>query len=99
MGTVELEVGEADHEAREGVPALHLHHALPPRAPVVVQRDLDIQCTVKSVCVRQPQREAQKAAAYGRWLLNRGEYQYKINIWEHFDWLLKTGWLLNRGDR
>jgi len=44
-------------------------------------------------------REAQKVAAYGRWLLNRGEHQYKINIWEHFDWLLKTGWLLNRGYR
>jgi len=44
-------------------------------------------------------REAQKVAAQGRWLLNRGEYQYKINIWEHFDWLLKTGGLLNRGDR
>jgi len=44
-------------------------------------------------------REAQKVAAYDRWLLNGGEYQYKINIWEHFDWLLKTGWLLNRGDR
>jgi len=44
-------------------------------------------------------REAQKVAAKGRWLLNRGEYQYKINVWEHFVWLLKTGWLLNRGDR
>jgi len=98
MGTVELEVGEADHEAREGVPALHLHHALPPRAPVVVQCDLDIQCTVKSVLGSHTM-EAQKVAAYGRWLLHRGEYQYKINIWEHFDWLLKTGWLLNRGDR
>ena len=62
MGTVELEVGEADHEAREGVPALHLHHALPPRAPVVVQRDLDIQCTVKSV-LGSHTREAQKVAA------------------------------------
>ena len=36
-------------------------------------------------------REAQKVAASGRWLLTRGEYQYKFNIWEHFVWLLKTG--------
>ena len=36
-------------------------------------------------------REAQKMAALGRWLLNRGEYQYKFNIWEHFVWLLRTG--------
>ena len=36
-------------------------------------------------------RKAQKVAAYSRWLLNRGEYQYKFNVWEHFVWLLKTG--------
>jgi len=44
-------------------------------------------------------RETQKVAAEGRWLLNKGEYQYEINVWEHFVWLLKTGWLLKRGDR
>ena len=53
--------------------------------------------TVKPV-LNSHTREAQKVAAKGRWLLNRVEYQYKINIWEHFVWLLKTGWLLNRGD-
>jgi len=44
--------------------------------------------TVKPV-LNSYTREAQKVA----------EYQYNINIWEHFDWLLKIGWLLNRGDR
>ena len=34
----------------------------------------------------------------GGCLIEVSEYHYKINIWEHFDWLLKTGWLLNRGD-
>jgi len=42
-------------------------------------------------CVKQPHKEAQKVAAEGRWLLNRGYYQYKFNIWEYFVWLLKTG--------
>jgi len=46
--------------------------------------------TVKPV-LSSHTREAQKVAALGRWLLNRGEYQYKFNIWEHFVWLLKTG--------
>ena len=49
--------------------------------------------------VKQPHKGITKVAAKGRWLLNRGKYQYKCNIWEHFVWLLKTGWLLNRGDR
>jgi len=44
-------------------------------------------------------REAQKVAAYGRWLLSGGEYQYKIKVWEHSVWLLKTGWLLTKDDR
>jgi len=44
-------------------------------------------------------KEAQKVAAYGRWLLSAGDYQYKIKVWAHFVWLLKTGWLLNKGDR
>jgi len=26
-----------------------------------------------------------------------GEYQYKV--WEHSVWLLKTNWLLNKGNR
>jgi len=43
--------------------------------------------------------EAQKVAALGRWLLSGGAYQYKIKVWEHSVWLLKTGWLLNKGDR
>ena len=51
------------------------------------------QITVKPV-LSSHTREAQKVAAYGRWLLNRGEYQYKFNIWEHFVCLLKTGWCL-----
>jgi len=34
-----------------------------------------------------------------KWLLSGGEYQYKLNIWEHFIWLIKTGWLLKRGYR
>jgi len=42
--------------------------------------------------------EAQKVAAYGRWLLNRGEYQHKVKVWEHFVLLLKTCWLINIGD-
>jgi len=44
-------------------------------------------------------KEAQKVAAYGRWLLIEGEDQYKIKVWEHSVWLLKTGWLLNKGER
>jgi len=43
--------------------------------------------------------EAQKVAALGKWLFIKGEYQYKIKVWEHLVWLLKTGWLLNKGDR
>ena len=35
----------------------------------------------------------------GGCLTGGGEYQYKINVWEHLVWLLQTGWLLNRGDR
>jgi len=51
--------------------------------------------TVKPVLSSHP-REAHKVAAYGRWLLNRGEYQYKIKVWEHSVWLLKrqVGWLI-----
>jgi len=41
------------------------------------------KCTVKHV-LSSHTREAQNVAAEGRWLLNRGEYQYKINVWEHF---------------
>jgi len=50
-------------------------------------------------CVKQSLKGSTKVAAYGRWLLSRGKYQYKIKIWEHSVWLLKTGWLLNKGDR
>ena len=49
-------------------------------------------CTVKPVLSSHP-REAQKVAAEGRWLLSSGEYQYKINVWEH------SVWLHNKGDR
>ena len=28
-----------------------------------------------------------------------GKYQYKIKVWEYSVWLLKTGRLLNKGDR
>jgi len=48
--------------------------------------------------LRSHWREAQKVAAFGRWLFIEGEYQYKIKIWEHLVWLLKTGWLLKKGD-
>ena len=44
-------------------------------------------------------REAQKLATYGRWLHSGGEYQYKIKVWEKSLWLLRTGWLFNKGDR
>jgi len=54
--------------------------------------------TVKPVLSSHP-REAKKMASYGKWLFNGGEYQNKIKVWEHSVWLLKTGWLLNRGDR
>jgi len=50
-------------------------------------------CTVKPVLSSHPW-EAQKAAAYGRWLLIGGEYQNKIKVWEHSVWLFKTVWLL-----
>jgi len=50
-------------------------------------------------CVNQPPREAQKMASQGRWLFKGGKYQNKIKIWEHIAWLLKTGWLPNKGDR
>jgi len=55
-------------------------------------------CTIKPVLGSHP-REAQKVAAYGRWLLSGGEYQYKIYVWERSVLVLKTGWLLNKGER
>jgi len=58
---------------------------------------LHYQYTVKPV-LSSHQWEAQKVAAYGRWLLNGGEHQYKIKVWKQIVWLLKTGWLLNRDD-
>jgi len=54
--------------------------------------------TVKLV-LSSHSRVAQKVAALGRWLLSGGEYQYKIKVWEHSVWLLKTGWLLKKSDR
>jgi len=50
-------------------------------------------------CVKQPHKGSTKSGCLRQVAANRGEYQYKMNVWEHFVWLLKTGWLLNRGDR
>jgi len=52
--------------------------------------DIDYLTTFKPV-LSSHTREAQNVAALGRWLLNRGEYQYQFYSWEHFVWLLKTG--------
>ena len=57
-----------------------------------------IICTVKPVFSSHPM-EAHKMPSEGRWLFNGGKYQNKIKIWEHIVWLLKTSWLLKRGDR
>jgi len=54
-----------------------------------IQSSFNGENTVKSV-LSSHTREAQKVAAKGRWLLNRGEYQC-FNIWEQFVCLLKTG--------
>jgi len=74
---------------------IHIYHCL----NAANRADLPhLYSTVKPV-LSSHTREAQKVAAKGRWLLNRGEYQYKISVWEHFVWLLKTGGLLNGDDR
>jgi len=58
---------------------------------------LAVSYTVKPV-LAATQGKHKKVAALRQWLLSGGEYQYKIKVWEHFVWLLDTGWLLNNGD-
>jgi len=41
--------------------------------------------------VKQPHKGSTKSGRLRQVAANRGEYQYKFNIWEHLVWLLKTG--------
>ena len=52
------------------------------------------QLSYSQTCVKQQHKGSTKNGCKGRLLLNRSEYQDKINAWEHFVWLLTTGWLL-----
>jgi len=49
-------------------------------------------------CVKQPPKGSTTSGCL-RQVAARDEYQYKVKVWEHSVWLLKTGWLLNRCDR
>jgi len=51
----------------------------------------DLGFKYSQTCVKQPHKGSTKS---GCWRQVAGEYQYKINAWKHFVWLLKTGWLL-----
>jgi len=72
--------------------------------PCLISKESDafrsscFHCPMYKPVLSSHPRKAQKVAASGKWLLSGGEYQYRNMVREHSVWLLKTGWLPNRGN-